>query len=383
MAENVAARELADLMQSQQAAQENASREARAAREAGTQGGRMAMRQDSDKKADFSLPEALATATVGSFILGPVGGLLVGAAQGWLGKREKQNILDQAASRNEALSDSRSILRGQVETLREGAVTPEDIDQLDVLNAQQEAAFKMLTSGDDLTQQQGMSMLQSVQTELNGFARAQEQQRIDNEVLEGELQRELGEQSFNRYREIKADYDTDTDSLMKQNRFGNTVLELLENGTPAQIQAAIITNAKFWDPDSAALAGEVENAASFDQSVVGTIRRTLEQLNSGEQLTLSQRRDMAEAVLTAKRQVMSELRAAEGRAYKDLADAEVDVKYWDNFARSDTMPQYQLSAEFLAVPFGQQPEQTPTTDEGLSKQAGSTRRRQRRRRAIN
>ena len=49
-------------------------------------------------EASFALPEALATAVGVGWLLGPVGGLAMGIAQGILGKKEKQNALDAFAA---------------------------------------------------------------------------------------------------------------------------------------------------------------------------------------------------------------------------------------------------------------------------------------------
>ena len=57
-------------------------------------------------EAEFALPEAMATAVGAGWLLGPVGGLLMGVAQGVLGKKEKQAALDNYAQDMGVLQDT-------------------------------------------------------------------------------------------------------------------------------------------------------------------------------------------------------------------------------------------------------------------------------------
>lgn len=377
MAENVAARELANLMQGQQAAVSQADQDARIAAEKGQQAGQM--RASASKEADLALPEAIATGVVGSFLLGPVGGLLLGAAQGWLGKQERQNILDQHAAQNEALTDAWDITSGKLDSMVDAAASPEEREQLQVVRASLDTAREMMTVDPQAFQQ----IFQAAQADMLDISQAQDQRAIDDKVRRDTLRREEGDRQLARFDTIFERYDSDTEPFLMANMQANRVAELLENGTPAQIQASLTAFSKFLDPTSAALAGEVAANAAFDQSAVGQVNRYVNQLVDGEQLTDRQRRDLAEAVITIRGQIQKEVGIAQMEAINQLQDAELDMKFYDNFNRTDTMPTFQHSAEFLAIPLPEKTKPPENTSNDGSTIRGGAARRQRRQRAVN
>lgn len=333
---NLAAQNLAALTQATQGAQEQAERQAAAAREAGMQGAAVGGSQKT-QEAEFAGPEALATAVAAGFILGPAGGLVMGLAQGLLGKRERQNILDQQAATNEALNDSKAILESQFDNLRQGATNDDDLRILDSLQTQQDAAFRLLFSGTPQLQEQGLTLLQSVQGEINTFAANQETQRIDADVRDAELQRALSQEQYSRFNSIKVRFDDDSQGYEDVMGATNVALEALASGSPADLWAAGILVNRALDPTSvvrpeeAAAVGKL--GGLWTQADV-----MLEKARSGITILPNERRDLQALLGTIQQGAQQIQLSREARYFTELADADVPPKYWDNFRLVDSVP---------------------------------------------
>lgn len=333
---NTAADELAKLQGGIESFEQQAQKQAQVASERGTQGA--AVRSSGKKEeAKFAAPEALATTVVGSFLFGPAGGLLLGAAQGFLGKKERQNILDQQAKRNEAISGAEDVLRGRFDTLRMGrGVSEEDIDLLDTLKTNQEMGFRMMRSGDPQIMQNGMAILQSVNGSIEQFSRDQETQRIDAQVREEALAERMGQEGYNRYKDIQKDFDSQSANYIASIEKGNEILNLLESGNPFDLNAALIGMAKLNDPTSAAMEGEVNAWRN-----IGTLLDKSQKIASnldGKALNAKQARELQQTVLSiidAREQI--QLRR-EAMFQSRLDAAEVPQQYWGEFKLTESMP---------------------------------------------
>jgi hypothetical protein len=333
---NLAAQNLAALTQAAQGEQEKAERQAAAARDAGMRGASLGRQQEAEE-ADFAGPEALATAVAAGFILGPAGGLLMGLAQGFLGKKERQNILDQQAKDNEALNDSRAILESQFDNLRQGATGPEDLRILDGLQTQQDAAFRLLFSGTPQLQEQGMALLQNVQGEINTFAAAQETQRIEADVRDAELQRVLSQESYDRFNSIKVRFDDDSRGYEEVMGATNVAMEALTKGSPADLWAAGILVNRALDPTSVV---RPEEAAAVGKlgSLWTQAEVILEKARNGTTILPEERRNLQSLLGTIQQGAQQIQLAREARYFTELEDAEVPVRYWDNFRLVDSVP---------------------------------------------
>jgi len=348
MAENKAAQDLANLTRSTEGFQRQAAQEAAVAAQAGQQGANVAS-GGGGEEASLALPEGIATAVVGSFLFGPAGGLLLGAAQSWLGKQERQNVLDQQASRNEAIGGAEDILRGQFESLYDGPnVTSEDTQLLDNLRTQQEAAFRqcalrMLRSGDPVMMQAGMSAMQSVQSSVADFSRNQETQRIDMEVREAEDERILGVQNYSRYKDLLDDFDSRSGDYVGSLEKGREIISLLESGNPFELNAALTDMAKLMDPTSAAMEGEV-NAWRNIGNLVDRFQKYAGALSDGKQLNEDQARDLEQTVLTimdGRRQIQlkrQDMYLQRLGTAMDMDVSEIPQRFRKSFNLVDDMP---------------------------------------------
>jgi hypothetical protein len=120
MPKNTAAEELQSLLSMQGEAQDTAANLAKL-EEARTQ----FIARGGDE-ADFALPEAVATAVGVGWLLGPVGGLLMGVAQGILTKKERQNYLDNYAADMGVLSETNDIFNNELDRLAMSVTNPND-----------------------------------------------------------------------------------------------------------------------------------------------------------------------------------------------------------------------------------------------------------------
>lgn len=341
MAQNRAAEELAALTRSAQGAQDHAANIAASDRERGMEGGQIAPGDMSgDNKASFAFPEALATAVGAGWLLGPVGGLALGIAQGIIGKEERQNALDQFAAEQEAVNGVQDTLNGQFDQLRTNATNKNDVEQLNALQQQQDAAFKMMLSGSPKLQQAGSELLASVQAEVNEYTDMQEAQRIEADALDAQLKRELDQEQYTRYSSLQDDFTAESQGYEDITQATNTALEALERGTPADLWAATVLVNKALDPTS--VVRQEESAAIgalgslWDKA--GTI---IERLANGQSILPEQRRELSALVGTIQNGATQLQLAREARYRSQLSDAEVPTRYWDNFKLVDSVPAYE------------------------------------------
>ena len=345
MAQNKAAQDLANLTQASQAHADMASHLAARDREAGTAAGNLRPRarpydSDGDGKANLAIPEGIATAVAAGFILGPVGGAVMGLAQAWLGKQERQNILDQWAQENDTWDQVDSILTGRIEDLEKNATNPNDLEQLQQYRVQQSAALKMARSGSPDMQRKGMEALAAIDTAINGYTVRQEEQRIAQEQIDAEVARELTaeqratyQEELNRFEDQSANYIATLDKA-------NEIRANLETGNPATLSAAIVGVVKLLDPTSAAMEGEVGAWRG-----IGNLRDRLsgfvEQLAEGKPLNSKQAEDLqtlVDNVVAGRKEIQL---ARQSRAISRLDTLEVPEKYWREFNIVDDYPAVQ------------------------------------------
>lgn len=288
---NKAAEELANLAQATQQADDQAAHMAAQDREAGANGARRLYDPDGDGKASLALPEGLATAVAAGFILGPAGGLAMGLAQAWLGKQERQNILDQWAAENDTWDNVEGVLNGRLDSLVETATNKNDLEQLQAFRAQQDAGLKLVRSANPNMQQRGAAMLADIDSQVNAYTERQETQRIEQEAIDAELKRVLGEQEFERYSTARDEYNLDLDTYEARMDNTNRLFTALSGTDPASQQAAAVLFRKTLDETSAVLPGE-EASSGGTQSWLDSLARYVQTIADGGTLSPTQRADM-------------------------------------------------------------------------------------------
>lgn len=296
--------------------------------------------QEGETESDFALPEAGATALAAGFVLGPVGGLLMGLAQGFLIKDERQNILDQFAAENEALGNANNVFNDQIERYALTATAPEDIDQLSGLQSQKDAAMELMMSGSPELQEMGSAMLQEFSTEMNAYAVRQEEQRIEADIKQKEMQRELTNTQQSIQSGLRDDYDAQSAGYETILQGSNNAKEMIARGNPVDIVAALIQVNKALDPTSVVRPEEAKALGNVGTKIEQWTQKVDEWAGSGLPLSMSQRKDLMTLVegieKTARGFQMQRDIRFQDRAVKDGLPA----KYVNEFRRVDDLPAF-------------------------------------------
>lgn len=230
------------------------------------------------EEADFAAPEALATAIGAGFILGPAGGLLLGLAQGIIGKREKQNALDAYARDSGIISATNDIFNDELDRLVATATNPEDIAQLTAMQSQKDAALQMITSTNPTISQKGTELLADFSGRMNDFATAQEEQQIERDALK----RELGQELYDRHLTLNDKFRADSANFEAQQATANNIIESINRGDGASVTAALATLPLLVNPEAGATTeAEVEIWQKVGGTVDGLISRVQKELGGG------------------------------------------------------------------------------------------------------
>jgi hypothetical protein len=292
---------------------------------------------DDDGQAKFGTPEAIATAVVAGFILGPVGGLLVGGAQGLLKRRADQSILDRMADEQNAITDAVAVYDDQLAVFRESATNQGDLEQIGAMEADRTAALAMLKSGSPDLQSIGMQGFQKFQENLQAYGQRQETQQIAADALDAQLRVELDEREYSRYTGLQSSFDAQSQPYLDRAQAGETALAALQNGSPADLHAAMILFNKTLDPNSAVL-GEERTAITDMGGWLDSAYNFVQGAANGKQLNATQRRDLGETILRIM-DTSSQFQLQREAGFSDeVNDANLPVKYHDNFRLVSNVP---------------------------------------------
>lgn len=286
--------------------------------------------------AEFGTPEAIATAVFASVLLGPVGGVLVGGAQGWLKKRSDQALLDKIADQQNILTSAGDIYSDQLSAFRASAVNDNDLEQVDKMQSSLDVAREFMGSADKELRSQGVAIMNGVNQEMNGYARNQETDRVALETQIKADKRQLGLDEYSRYASMQTDFDTQSAPWLSRKEAGATVIASLNGGSAAQIHAAMILFNKTLDPNSAVL-GEERDAISSFGTLLDTVYNFFGEKFTGQKLNADQRRDIGKATLTILEQSTEFQLAREGR-FAERAIDDLPVEYLDRFSLVDDTP---------------------------------------------
>lgn len=336
MAQNRAAQDLAALTD---ATRGSIDREAQQRAAEDTRRGTAAASQpvERDEEASFSLPEALATGVAAGWILGPVGGIALGVAQGILGKNAKQNALDQFAAEQDVISGVSDTIGSELDSMEASASNDDDLDQVSNMKTAKAAAIELMTSASPRLQEQGAQMLAKLQGDMTAYAERQETQRIAENQMDAQLRRELDQEQYDRFNGLKVRFDNESAQYEEVLGATNVAIEALNEGTPAQLWAAGILVNKALDPTGVVRTEEAEAVGKLG-SLWTKAAVILEKAKDGTTILPQERRDL-QGLLTQIQDGASQIQLArESRYLTELEDADVPQKYWDNFTLVDSVP---------------------------------------------
>lgn len=287
--------------------------------------------------AEFAGPEALVTAIGAGWLLGPVGGLLMGLAQGIIGKREQQAALDSYAQDMGVLEDTNSVFNDELDRLAMTVTNPNDLEQLSAMQTQKDAALRMMSSASPELQRKGSELLSDFSARLNNYALTQETQRIEAEAADGQLRRDLDQEQYSRYKSSIDKFRTESAPYEAVMQATDIALDALANGSPADLWAAGILVNKALDPASIVRQEEAEAVGKLG-SMWDEAQVIMEKARSGKTILPAQREELS-ALLYAVRETGTQFQLAREARYSDeITDIGLPAKYHDNFRLARTVP---------------------------------------------
>ncbi len=289
------------------------------------------------EEAEFAWPEATATAVAASWVLGPVG-LLLGVAQGVLGKQEQQAALDEYAERSGVLETTSDIFNDQLERYALTATAPEDIEQLQTLQTLKDSAIQMMASASPVLQQQGMTMLSDFQTGLEEYGVRNEEQRILAEAADAEAKRVLGEQKYQQHRNLVGDFQRESGNFEAQQQAANNILEAVNKGDGASLTAALATLPLLVNPQAGATTdAEVDMWNGIGGTVDGLMGRLQKELGSGG-MTDATRKEIIGVATQYKRNTLAYQQAREAYYGQAVLNEKIPEQYWSQYNYSSRLP---------------------------------------------
>lgn len=288
-------------------------------------------------EADFALPEAAATAIGVGWLLGPVGGLLMGVAQGILTKNERQAALDAYAQDMGVLSETDDIFNDQLDRLALSVTNPNDLEQLSAMQTQKDAALRMMSSASPELQKKGSELLSDFSARLNDYTVAQENQRIEAEAYDAQLRRELDAEQYSRFKSLNDDFRSESQTFEDVMQATDIALEALTNGTPSDLFAAGILINKALDPTSVVRKEEADAIGAIG-SLWNKADTFMESARSGQTMLPEQRKELMGLLYRMRESNTKFQLARESRYANTLSDLDMPAKYRDNFRLATTVP---------------------------------------------
>jgi len=286
---------------------------------------------------DAVWPDALMTAVGIGWVLGPVGGLLMGVAQGILGKQQKQTALDAYTKDMGVLDDTNNIFNDELDRLALTVTNPNDLDQLSSLQTQKDAALRMMSSASPELQQQGSQMLAEFSTRMNDYAVTQETQRIDAETYDAQLKRELDDKQYSQYNTSINSFRAESSQFESVMQSTDVALDALANGSPADLWAAGILVNKALDPIGVVRSEEAEAVGRLG-SIKERANVLLEKARSGQTMLPEQRKELS-TLLYSIRETHTKFQLAREARYADQNDdIGLPAKYHNNFRLATSVP---------------------------------------------
>lgn len=291
---------------------------------------------DSDGEASFAALPAAVTAIGATAILGPLAGVILGGAQGILGKRARQGELDRAAEEAEILAQSDEIAAAVFNSQRMNARTPADLRQLDVLQSQYAAASKMLRSNIPETRARGAQLMQQVMTAQRAYEVKNEEQLIAARQREEDALRSLGQEQYNRYTDSRDNFMKESQQYLEVRGATVNLVDAIERGGAIDQYAAIKLLEKALDPTSVVRPEEQEAwgglASAMDRANIW-----LERLKSGKSLSAEQLAGIKNLALSIERRAFEIQKRREARYYDEITDIGLPARFHDNFRLAEPL----------------------------------------------
>lgn len=301
---------------------------------------RRSLDRDDDGIANFGTPEAVATAVGASFLLGPVGGILLGVAQGILGKDMRQNALDEFNAEQDALTDAAGVFKQNLDNLRVTATNDEDLEQLSGYQAKADAGLRMMQSGIPKLEEQGAQLYGEAFTEVTAYTERQEVQQIAAATKEAQRRTDLDNEQFSRHSGLLNDYDAQSANYETIVQGSANAKQMIERGNPVDIVAALIQVNKALDPTSVVRPEEAKALGNVGTLLDRGITMLNEAAGTGQALSITQREELMTLVTGIEDTARGFQMQRDIRFQERAVDAELPTKYINDFRRVDDLPAF-------------------------------------------
>lgn len=300
--------------------------------------------RDQDGEANFGTPEAVATAVGASFLLGPVGGILLGVAQGILGKEMRQNALDAFNAEQSALTDAADVFKTNLDQLRLTATNDEDLEQLSAYQAKADAGIRMMRSGIPELENQGAQLYGQAFSDVTAYTQNQELQRIEAETLEAQRRIDLDNQQYSRHSSLLDDYDAQSANYEAVVMNSNAAKEAIMRGNPVDINAALVMVNKALDPTSVVRPEEAKALGNAGTLIEQAQAKINEWARTGQAMTVEQRKELVQLVDTIEGTARGFQMQRDIRFQERAVDAGLPAKYINDFRRVQDLPAFKPPA---------------------------------------
>ncbi len=301
---------------------------------------RQAMSRTGGDKAGFALPEAAVTAIGASLILGPLGGLVLGAAQGFLGQRVRQNQLDRAAAQSEGFAGGLEVINGRVNTLLAGAESLEDRELMGNYKAQLGAAQELYKTDPE----SGLALMGDVLNGIEQYSRDNETQRIARESEAEAARIAYGKRTVDLHIDAYQKHRNESQPFIEQQALINQAQNSFREGDNASAVAGVIQLAKAIDPAGGAVTeGDVKAWGGAQTMLSALAERAKREMGSGNGLSIDTRKEIDQVLERIKKTSLSLQQARDTAALENARDLEVPFKFWNQYSIASQQPQYKLN----------------------------------------
>lgn len=289
------------------------------------------------EKAGFSLPEGVATAVGASLVLGPAG-ILLGVAQGILGKQAKQNALDAWAADNDAMSAANQVINDDYDRLEMILTDPLDADQLATVRAMHDASVEMIKSPNPETSARGVALAEQASAGKLELVTRQEEQSIEQGVRDKQAARDLTNTQQGIQQHLLSAYDAQSANFKTVTEKTNSGRALVARGNPVDLIAALIQINKALDPIGVVRPEEAKAFGNVGNKIEQMQTKLEEWAGTGQSMRVPQRAEIIELLDTIdsfNRGIQSNTDLIfQGRAI----DAELPEKYVNDFSAEIQYP---------------------------------------------
>lgn len=268
-------------------------------------------------------PEAAATALVSGFILGPVGGVALGLAQGLMQKRAAKNTLDLIAERDAVAQESdaynRAWFNDQMLATQGDPFAEAELEDMQTMYDRMQI---LDGSPDTQDQAQAKALGQELDKRMSTWQRSLRDNRMAEDLA-------LATEQKADYTRIKTDYNNYSSPKIDQIYAGDQALQALQSDDASAQVTALQLFAKSLD--SGQVTEEDRQAVSGFLGFLDSQLQKYEQFMEGGVLLPEANNQLQRTVKLIQNGLMKQLRFRETNAKEELIDFGVDQSLYDNF----------------------------------------------------